>query len=423
MKTIIEPGNVSGSLCAPASKSHTQRAYAAALLHKGRTIIHNAGHSADEEAALRVIAQLEAKITGLPDSLEILGNGLPFDGDLILKEINCGESGLCARLFTPIAGLLAGQVTITGTGSLLKRPMEGFAEVMPQLGLSLSGFSGYLPFTMQGPLKAGSFKMDGSGGSQLLSGLLFALCAAAKEPITITVSGLKSKPYIDMTLDVLAQFGKPVSHNNYKEFYIDPALFIHHETIEVGIEADWSSAANFLVAGAIAGEVTIENLNTSSKQADRAIMDVLRMANADIQLKNGQVTVKKALLNAFDFDATHCPDLFPALAILAACGNGESSIAGIHRLFYKESNRVESITEMLQDFGVPFSAEEDTLFITGMPFLQGTLIDSYNDHRIVMAAAVGALRANGRVDINNSESVSKSYPGFFGDFNKLRPFS
>ena len=412
MKVVIEQGSISGNVTAPPSKSMTQRAYAAALLHKGTSIINNPGHSDDEESALQVIRQLGAKIVSQTDTrIEITSNGVSPVSD----TINCGESGLSARLFTPIAAISRQPISIEGTGTLLSRPMDGFLQVLKELNVALIGFNGYIPFTIRGPLQAKSFTVNASEGSQFLSGLLFAVSSCAKERVTIEVAGLESKPYIDLTLAVLTHFGKPITHKDYREFYIDPALFIQQDTVEINIEADWSSAAYLLVAGAIAGSITVQHLNITSRQADKAILDVLSNAGAGLIIDNSSITVNRSYLRAFDFDATHCPDLFPVLAILAACCSGESSMLGVHRLFHKESNRVESITEMLQDFAVPWSVEDDKLFITGVPHLHGTVIDSYHDHRIVMAAAVGALRAKGPVEISFAESVNKSYPGFFKD--------
>jgi 3-phosphoshikimate 1-carboxyvinyltransferase len=413
MKVTIEPGNISGILAGPSSKSMTQRAYAAALLHHGVTIISRAGHSEDEQAALQIIQQLGAEIVMQEEGLtEISSNGIRPVSD----SISCFESGLSARLFTPIASLSGRTINVTGGGSLLRRPMDGFQDVLPLLNVAVKeGLGGYMPFSVQGPMIARSLTLDASGGSQFLSGLLFALCECVSQPVVIKVNALKSKPYIDLTLDVLGRFGKIVTHNNYREFFIDPSLFVEKEIVEIEIEADWSSAAFFLVGAAIAGDITLRNLSMNSKQADKAIVEVLQQAGADMHFSDDSITVKRSPLQAFEFDATDCPDLFPALAILAACCDGNSYIEGVHRLFYKESNRVESITQMLQDFAVPFSVEEDTLCITGVDNLQGTIIDSYHDHRIVMAAAIGALRANGPVEITFAESINKSYPGFFED--------
>ena len=410
MRAIIQPGNIHGTIAAPSSKSMTQRAYAAALLHKGRTIIYNAGKSEDEKAALAIIQDLGAEIiSAANNTIEITSNGVRPRTDII----NCGESGLCARLFTPIAALSASPITITGRGSLMNRPMTGFKEVFESLSIDTHDFKKFLPITLAGNLKAKTIHIDASSGSQLLSGLLFALSYAVEEAISIHVTGLTSKPYIDLTLDVLQQFGKTITNNNYTEFVIDPTKFTTHKTVNINIEGDWSGATNLLVAGAIAGDITITNLQTHSKQADKSILTILQQAGASVTIQDDAVRVQSARLRSFDFDATDCPDLFPILAVLASCCNGDSTIRGVHRLFHKESNRAESISEMLMNFDVPFSIEDDMLCISGVRQLQGTVIDSYNDHRIAMAAAVGALRAGTQVDITGAESVNKSYPGFF----------
>ena len=412
MQSTIEPGNISGTVTAPPSKSVTQRAYAAALLHNGRTIITNAGASDDEHAALGIIQQLGAKVIAqTAGTIEIQSEGVVPVSD----HINCGESGLAARLFTPIAALSDKPVSITGTGTLLSRPMQMFREFLPALNVDISGFNGCLPITVKGPLQALPVRINAEEGSQFLSGLLLAYGSIATAPVVIEVEGLKSKPYVDLTLDMMRHFGKPVPYHNYKKFDIDPSFFSYPATVEINVEGDWSSAAYLLVAGAITGAVTVKNLNVESRQADVAILKVLDSAGVELVHDNDSVSVKKTRLRPFEIDATDCPDLFPILAILGAYCDGESYITGVHRLFNKESNRAESISEMLEHFGVPFSIEEDTLCVTGVRKLQGTVIDSYHDHRIVMAAAVGALGAGGQVDILNSESVNKSYPDFFKD--------
>jgi 3-phosphoshikimate 1-carboxyvinyltransferase len=264
-------------------------------------------------------------------------------------------------------------------------------------------------------------ELDGSESSQFLSGLLFAYAYAAKETVTITVKNLKSKPYIDLTLEVLKTFGREIKHDNYERFIIDPSLFITHEVVELHIEGDWSSAANWLIAGAINGALTIKGLNINSTQADTAIINVLQSAGVHIEVSDDIITVdRRNRILPFEFDATDCPDLFPVLSILAACcNNRESSITGVHRLMNKESNRVVSIGDMLYCFGIYFSIEDDTLVISGRSQLEYATIDSYNDHRIVMAAAIGALRAQNSVVILDTDAVNKSYPDFFRDLTSL----
>ena len=417
MKAIIKPARLSGNVTPPASKSMMQRVCAGALLHKGKTIIINPGHSDDDKAALQIIQDMGAEIVvRKPELVEIISNGIVNPPD----TIQCGESGLSARLFTPIAAMADKQVTITGTGSLPLRPMNVLHDILPQLGVELPGFSGYLPIKVHGPLRAKSVSIDGSLSSQYLTGVLFALTAATELPITIEVADLNSRPYIDLTLNVLGQFGKKVQHQDYKVFSIDPSTFAPEEVVTVTIESDWSSAAFLLAAGAINGNVSVGGLDLNSTQADKAIVTVLKQAGADIQLHENRITVTSGKkLRAFKTDTTHSPDLFPILSILASCCEGESEIAGIKRLTNKESNRANSICEMLYQFGVTFRVEDDSLMITGTPKLRAATIDSYKDHRIAMAAAIGGLNADGPVTITGAETVSKSYPAFFGHLASL----
>lgn len=409
MRAIITPGAISGQVTAPSSKSMTQRAYAAALLHKGKTIIRNAGNSNDEVAALNAIRSLGAAISEQEHAITVTSGGIQPSTDIISVH----ESGLAARLFIPIASLSAHRLTITGSGSLPGRSMAGVREILEALQVTVTDFEDHLPITLQGPAIAGNISVEASGGSQLLSGLLMATSYAATRSVTLTVHNLASKPYIDLTLQVLQHFGRPVRHNNYQEFYIDPATFTDMADITINIEGDWSGAANLLAAGAVAGNINVSNLDIGSKQADRAIYDVLKHTGADIQVNGNNITTLKSQLSRFTFDATHSPDLFPILAIIAAHCNGNSSIKGLHRLYNKESDRVASTTAMLHNFGVPFSIDDDTLYISGVPQLKSAAIDGYNDHRIVMAAAVGALTAAGPVTITDATAVNKSYPAFF----------
>jgi 3-phosphoshikimate 1-carboxyvinyltransferase len=416
MQVKIEPSVLDGSLRVPASKSMMQRACAAALLHNGKTTIYNPGTSDDDNAALKIIRLLGADVMMSDDKIEITSSGIYPKTDFI----DCGESGLSARMFLPIIAISNKQIAVTGSGTLLNRPMHIFGELLPQLGANVKSNNGYLPFSIKGPLKPRSVTLDGSTSSQFLTGLLFAFSRRASERVIIQVNDLKSRPYIDMTLEMLELFGKPVSHENYERFIIDPSRFKEKSDIQLSIEADWSSAAFWLVAGAIAGDITLQGLNIRSTQADRAILNVLKKAGVDVHAEAESIGVRKTMnLQAFFYDATDTPDLFPILAILASYCKGESRITGTHRLRHKESNRLESICDMLQKFGVGFSTIDDELCIAGGNPLQGCEINSYHDHRIVMAASVAALGAGGAVTINGAEAVSKSYPDFFSDLSLL----
>ena len=412
MQAIINPSCFNGNIKAPASKSYSQRAFAAALLRVGKTEILNAGSSNDEIAALNITINLGATIIHKHNKILIESQGV-FP---ITDSINCAESGLCSRLFTPIVAISNQLIGVHAEGSLLKRKMAGFDTVFKQLDIEIKDFNGFLPLQIKGPLKAKNLSVDAQNGSQFLSGLLFALSHVAIEPITIYVKELKSKPYIDLTLEVLQKIGIFITHDNYKELYIKPKNFKKPEnTVILNVEGDWSSAAYMLVAGALTGSVSIENLNLNSVQADKAILKILNDCGALIKTKKETITVSKASLRSFAFDATDCPDLFPVLSILAAGCSGMSSIKGLHRLLEKESNRIISICAMLNSFDIPYLLKDDAIHITGGGTIKNCTIDTFNDHRITMAASIGAIMAKGKVIINNIETVKKSYPNFFID--------
>jgi 3-phosphoshikimate 1-carboxyvinyltransferase len=411
MEVIISPGKIKGSLHIPASKSMMQRALAGALLHKGTTTILNPGYSADERVALNIIIQLGAIIKEQSnEKLVIVSEGRVGS----IGEIDCGESGLAARLFAPIAAISEDRQLITGHGTLLKRSMKPFGDILPQLGVKLVDFFGHIPFMMEGPLKAASIKIDGKLSSQYFTGLLFALVFTARKKIKIKVKNLNSKPYIDLTLDMLTLFGKKIHHKDYHTFIIDPNLFENTGDITITMESDWSSAAFWLVGGAIAGGLQFTGLTMHSSQGDKAIMEVLESAGAPMAIQqDGFEIYSAAPLRAFTFNATDTPDLFPILSVLALFCEGESRIEGMHRLKHKESNRAKSICEMLDSFGASYKLHKDQLRIFGPSKIKSCTVNGHNDHRIIMAAAIAALRAEGPVTITTAENVSKSYPEFF----------
>jgi 3-phosphoshikimate 1-carboxyvinyltransferase len=410
MQAIVEPGSIQGTIYVPASKSMMQRVCAAALLHKGKTTIINPGHSHDDITALNILKECGAIVHTNGNTIEIHSSGVKP----LTDEISVGESGLSARLFTPILALSDKKITINGKGSLLKRPMNELLHILPELGVNALPIQkpGYLPFSVQGPLQAADIAISGSVSSQYLTGLLFALANAANDKTIVGVENLKSKPYVDMTLEVLGMFGYSISNHNYERFEVHPVVQGGSD-VEVTVERDWSSASYWMVAGAIAGSIILPGMNLKSTQADKAIVKVLQLAGARIEVLPHEIRVKKSRLYAFYFDATDCPDLFPVLAILAASSRGESCIKGVHRLVHKESNRAESIAEMLENFGVFHSIHNDCLIIEGRKIFEDASVDSFNDHRIAMAASIGALKASDSVIINGSEAVNKSYPEFF----------
>ena len=410
MEKIIYPSTISGSVKAPSSKSMMQRAIAAAMLTNGKCVINNPSYCDDSLAAMSIIVGLGAKVEPQSDKLIIEGGGT-----LKEKKLNCGESGLAMRMFSPLAALFAEEITLTGANSLRKRPMKIIVEALSALGVQCSSIDGFLPISVKGPLKGGKIEIDGSLSSQLLTGLLMAL-PLAKNDSEIIVKNLKSRPYIDMTIQLLSDFGITVVNKDYSVFSV-PANQ-KYLSRDYTVEGDWSGGAFLLVAGAINGKITVSGLQQSSLQSDKAILTALKQAGAKMDITNDIITVEQSPLKSFTFDAAHSPDLFPPLATLAAYCNGESVIKGVSRLIHKESNRAEAIVNEFSKLGIKIIVEDDIMKITGgKP--TGVKVESHEDHRIAMAMAVAAINATGKVCIRDSQSIAKSYPEFFNDFKAL----
>ena len=403
MRVTVSPSVVSGSLQAPASKSSMQRACAAALVSKGVTVIRNPGTSNDDLAALEVIRDLGAAVTNLPDgSIHIQSNGVRPDRSMV----NCGESGLGIRMFAPLVAMSSQEMTIEGEGSLLRRPMDFFDTIFPLLKVSVVSNRGKLPLQIRGPLQPASITVDGSLSSQFLTGLLMAYAASDARDVTIQVTDLKSRPYIDLTLQVMRHFGLPVPQNNqYRSFHFSGESKMPVDSVtDYTVEGDWSGGAFLLVAGAVAGHIDVLGLDPQSTQADKAILRAL--------------PARGEAVRPFTFDATDCPDLFPPLVALAAFANGTSFIQGVRRLAHKESDRSLTLQEEFGKLGIVILLKDDVMEVQGTGKIRSAAVDAHGDHRIAMACAVAALRASGPVMIEGAEAINKSYPSFFEDLKK-----
>lgn len=414
MNVTITPSFLVGRIEAPASKSCMQRAVAAALLHKGVTYIQNPGNSNDDLAAIDNCKKLGAILSQKDNQLIIESRGI-YPQDNVL---DCGESGLGIRMFTPIAALSPEKLTITGSGSLTMRPMNFFDEIFPLLGIRISSQDGRLPLQIQGPLQPRSIEVDGSLSSQFLTGLLMAFAASGAKEVTIDVKDLKSKPYIDLTLAVLSSFGWEVTHKDHRQF-IFSGKYDYKEAIHYKVEGDWSGAAFLLVAGALAGDIVVMGLDPFSTQADKAVLGALQNAGVQMSIQPDQIEIKKSTLMAFHFDATECPDLFPPLVALASFCNGTTAITGALRLTHKESNRALTLQEEFSKLGVKITIQDDLMLIEGGKTVKSAVTNSHHDHRIAMACAVAALRAEGDVTIEAADAIRKSYPDFYNDMRQL----
>lgn len=410
MKKSIWPSMVNGTITAPPSKSVAQRAIALASMAIGQSEIISVGNSDDVIAATEVCKALGAKIDVKTDRLLISG-GL----SLPRVPLNLGESGLSVRMFSAIAATLDGEVVLTGHGSLLNRPMNIVENSLNPLCGYCRTNNGKLPITVKGPLKGGKVTIDSSLSSQVLTGILMA-SPYAKKDVVINVENLQSRPYIDITIGMMKYFGVDVENTDYKEFRIKSGQ--QYQPRNYKVEGDWSGASFLLVAAAIAGKVRVENLQISSTQADKAIINALIYAGAKISMNDNHIEVSKHQLNGFHFDATHCPDLFPPLVALASHCIGESRILGVSRLRVKESDRAATLLEEFSKMGIELKVEGELMIIKGGK-LQSAKVCSHGDHRITMATATAALAGGGIVEIYGVESVTKSYPDFFVDLSKV----
>ena len=466
----------SDELSMPSSKSFAQRAIIAAALADGVSHLKGYTPCGDNEAALQVARNLGAEVQ--VDGSQVTIKGIAAKpGSYCNSELHVGESGLLTRMMIPLmAQLSSGPVTFTGEKTLLGRPLTGAKEIMEAFAVegqdiiqSVSGLENGLdngsgssnegvsdvirvPLKVNGPLKAGRAEVSGKHGSQLISGLLMALPFADKNS-SLIVHEPKSIPYIFITLEVLKKFGLKIGNEmlggrDFLESNGDWSLCTEmvfkvkggqgYKAADIDLEGDWSAAANFLVAGAVFGQVEVAGLDTTSLQADLSIMDILMDAGASLSQLDGDkgnITVQRAPLRAFKVDASNCPDLFPIISVLAAFCQGTSRLAGVGRLANKESDRAKAILEMLTQMGVQASVEGDEMVIEGHclaqrilasregavnGLLNGGSYTSHHDHRMVMALKVASLGATSPIVIDDEDCVAKSFPQFAETWNKIQ---
>ena len=452
----------SAPLPMPVSKSFAQRAIIAAALAEGVSHLKGYTPCGDNEAAIQVARNLGAEVSVEGTEVTIKGIAAQY-GSLTQSELHVGESGLLTRMMIPVmAQLGSGPVTFTGEKTLLSRPLTGAKEIMETFGAQIDSIQ--VPLTVTGPLKTGRAEISGKHGSQLISGLLMALPFADKNSQLI-VKDPKSIPYMFITLEVLKKFGVKIANDmqggrEFLESGGDWSLCTEmifkvkggqrYKAADINLEGDWSAAANFLVAGAIFGKAELSGLDTTSLQADLSIMDILMDAGASLsQLdgRTGNITAQRAPLQAFEVDASNCPDLFPIVAVLAAFCQGTSRIAGVGRLANKESDRAKAILGMLTQMGVQAQIEGDELVVKGYSLaerlmggspiksgmtcdrsemtgdvsgmtcgepglLKGGTYTSHHDHRMVMALKVASLGADSPITIDDEACVAKSFPQF-----------
>ena len=428
-----------GEATLPASKSFAQRAILLAALAEGTTKLYGVTLCDDVAAALGVARALYANVTLEGTTLTIEGHQNILRDGLRVREgtLFVGESGLLARLCIPLAGLSREPVLVTGEKTLLKRKVDDHRAALRKLGLRLSFTNrSHLPVQVRGRLRAGSVEVDGAKGSQMISGMLLALSQCDGES-TVVIDGVTSEPYIQLTRYIASFFGlsgydcpELAQYNPEEEepdglrtWYIDPLQPIT-PVLGLEVERDWSAAAMLLVAGAVAGEITLSGLDLHSRQSDAQIYDLLCQNHADIVFdsEKKRLSVRRSILCPFFYDITDAPDLFAPLFVMACFCEGESVIAGISRLRNTESDRARTFAGEFRKLGVQSSVSQDEMTIYGRENhrLKAAACSSHGDHRLAMALTVASLFADGPVTIDDTDCIAKSFPEFLAIFEQLK---
>lgn len=414
MDYIVEAGLFGGVIAIPPSKSDTQRALLVAALGSETSTLRNVGRSDDELAMLSAIEHLGAAVEWKNETdLVVSGN---FQ-QTIFNELNCHESGLGFRLLSAIASLKSEKITLNGVGSLLQRKHQFIEQHFPQMGVKVEAVNAQLPFTIEGPLVAGHYVVDGSASSQFISGLLIAFSQVNGSSI-LKVEQLASRPYVDMTINTLKHFGIDINEQSKDVFEIHGKQDV--ASTDYTIDGDWSSASFWLVASALGLPISIKGLSMSSMQADKAILNALMHAKCTVKNGESGIEVDGSERIPLDFDATDCPDLFPALATYGALTNGVSKIKGVHRLANKESDRGQAIVSEFAKLGIKVRISDDTMEIYGGQEVEGATVFSHGDHRMAMCLGILSMVTKTPFIIQNADSVKKSYPNFWENVENLR---
>ena len=431
MEKLLNSPSLGGKIKAISSKSMAHRLLICAAF-------------ADNECEI-VCEDVNADIRATAECLNALGASIERMGDIYRvtpirqvsagASLDCGESGSTLRFILPIASAIGAGASFYMHGRLPERPLSPLFEELEQNGMYLSP-QGTNPLVSSGALRLCDYSIAANISSQFVSGLMFALplihkfdgVAVDEDSFsTLTLTGnIESAPYIDMTLDALRAFGVkfeeayPNLDAQESKKYIIPANMTFHAPHDLKVEGDWSNAAFWLAAGAIGKQrLTVTSLNLGSHQGDMAILRLLKEFGADVIESGDEVTVIPRKLHGIRIDASQIPDLVPILAVVASVSEGETVIYGASRLRIKESDRLLTVTNMLTALGADIKETTDGLIINGKPSLDGGAVHAANDHRIAMAAAIASTVCKGEVKISDAQAVSKSYPKFWEDFERL----
>lgn len=416
MNVKIKPNEIKGKMKSIPSKSLLHRAIILSGIAKDREIILEQVNtiSEDIEATLTCIEKLGAKTKVEGDSIRITSLGNIKKSKV---ELHCKESGTTLRLLLPLVSTFSKEATVDCSEGLRKRPIRELIETLEESGLYFKekGF----PINISGNVTTDFFKISGDISSQYVSGLLLLSSLLDQRSSIYLTTKLESRAYVNITIKVLRDFGIIVNELEEGVFEIYGGRDKILPPKEYQIEGDWSNAAFFLVGGCLGDSIKMSGLNLESSQGDKKIVQILKEAGAILTCSDDFISSNRSHLNSFEVDFSETPDLFPILSVVAALSKGQSILKGGERLKLKESNRIESTFQMLKSLGADVKKREDGLIIQGKEILDGGIVNSFNDHRIVMSVTMASIRCKEPVSIVNAGAVKKSYPNFFEDFKKV----
>ena len=437
MDIKIKPSKLSGNVVIPPSKSFAHRALICAALSEGKSIVRNIELSDDIRATLEALEELGAtsKIENMSieiEGIQIMNNDVHDINNNIhnmnnnMHIINCNESGSTLRFMIPIAAALGYKCRFEMSGNLGKRPLDVYYDIFDKNGIKYKRGENYLE--IDGNLNAGEYDIPGNISSQFITGMLFALSMLEEDSLLKITDKIESKSYIDITLQCLKDFGIEIENNNYRKFRIKGNQKYKCRKEKQGynkytVEGDFSQGAFFLCADAIGNDVNIKGLRRDSIQGDKATLDILeRMGCEKIYNESNDIKMKVNSLNSTVIDATDCPDIIPVLSVCAAFANGTTEIINAKRLRIKECDRLSAINEELSKLGASIEEKEDSLIIHGngnKKLKGGCEVWSHKDHRICMMLSIASTICEEDIIIKDAECISKSYPRFFEDFEKI----
>ncbi len=401
-----------GEVDAPSSKSYTHRAIIAASLARGKSKITNITYSDDIYATIKAVEAFGAKVEIHPTYCYVNGTKKI---KRIQDPIHCNESGSTLRFMIPILSLSNKKFTITGKPSLMKRPLTVYEDIFSQEGMHFTLDNNILE--LKGSLTSKVYEIDGSISSQFLTGLMFALPLLDGDSTIKIINHLESKSYINITIDLLEEFGIVIKEIN--EGYFIKGNQMYHAK-DYAVEGDYSQAAFFLVAGQINGAIKINNLDHNSPQGDKVVTDIIKDMKGRIIYSEEGLISEKTTTQGTVIDISDCPDLGPILCLLASVSRGVTKVVNIERLRLKESDRVHSTVTTLQKLGANIEVIDQEIIIQGLPnLIGGVTVDSHNDHRIAMMVAIASLISENSIDLTNPYAINKSYPDFYKDYQKL----